>query len=395
MAMNVSKGSIKLTGSTLQDEMLKKHNEYIIRSSLPQGVFPPIVSPTFTAYAGTYPKWMDKDGNIWATNTGNIYKSTDYGATWTNITALAVNTVTNGDIYDGALLVSDTGRVIVCTMTGKVIVSDTTPANPAVAFTFTGGYTSRFFTHVMCGNIILLGAYGVYNAVAPPKEVYMSADSGATWVKVFDGTPIDAASYHIHDVEYDPYANRIWVAVGDNAQDSNIWYSDDFGANWTKVFNSPIPNYAKVTQIIAFPHGVLFGSDSATDGFRYWPRPKGIMQSAVSSSDIISDFLLLDASGAFNQFATRRWNVRHKDLQVCIIPWTKETSATTCYPRLIASTDGLAWYEIYRHPSAQKGFDNIIGPFPGDPNRTIVGSFEDTDGTKKIFSASLPSFVGE
>ncbi|MGO0062553.1 hypothetical protein ACTID9_21450 [Brevibacillus fluminis] len=354
--------------------------------------FPPTVTPIWTELSSIdwrFPKWMDRNGVVFG-NTGNtIVKSLDHWTTWTNVA-----TIPNGYGEPRMVLVGESGRIVVGTDAGHVFVSDEaqTSFGSAPVFTFESGYTDEKHGHCVYQNVILLCAYGIKNAANPPREVYMSRDYGATFVKIFDYPPDEMSvpgNFHIHDVEYDPYANRIWLAVGDTPN-NQVFYSDDLGGTWTKVFSSYVGS--KFTQIIAYPHGVVFGSDQQADGLVYWKRPKGFLQAPVLESDIVRDFLLFNDKNLFVHYATRRWVVRDKDYQMALVPWIRDNNDPAARPRLLASVDGLQWFEIYRHDSNQLGFYNIIGPHPEDPDRKILGIFG-RNGTSYVFKASLPVFA--
>lgn len=81
------------------------------------------------------------------------------------------------------------------------------------------------------GNVIAVTTYGLMSAKNPPRFLYLSRDAGKSWATIEVERIEDMVSpgdYHIHDVEYDPWANRIWLSNGDR-DNSCLQYSDDWG----------------------------------------------------------------------------------------------------------------------------------------------------------------------
>jgi len=137
----------------------------------------------------------------------------------------------------------------------------------------------------MHGPIIILSTYGDKNAANPPRYIYLSRDYGGTWQEIevrAIGDMADPANFHLHDVEYDPYSSRIWVAVGDQSN-GNVLYSDD----WGKTFKQVYPSRAiQPTTITALPDRVIFGSDDMPNGIRMWKRKPYESQGEVRAVDI-------------------------------------------------------------------------------------------------------------
>lgn len=347
------------------------------------------------------PKWMDKQGFLYGMQFSDglqVFKgSTQYKwDAWTNVGTPVPATV--GDRHE-ALLVTDSGRVIVCMQSGEVYVSDPAQTTFTKAFEFTKGWCSQQFGHESYLNIVILCSYGL-NAERGANEVYLSTDSGTTWKKIFTGTIIgDPLMYHLHDVCYDPYRNRIWLAVGDN-NNANIFYTDDYGGSWKSVSQAN-DQFLQVTQIAAFEHGVVFGTDTAPDGLRYWPAPQDKFRPSAMRGDVVNLKLLDDISG-LRYFATRRWHVREKNFQMCLIPWIRSNTDGYGGGFIHASIDGLNWFEILRLPSSgadvsSEGFRNIVGPHPSDPEKNVYGwvNYKDVGATQTtfLFNGKLPDWI--
>lgn len=360
-----------------------------------------LINPTLIATDHT-PVWMDKKGSIYGANDSAVYVSNDFWETRSRVGS-PFNTAKYGKVQ--AVMVTDSGRIVATTDAsgssgvGHVFVSDAdkTYFNSEPAFSFASGYTSREFGHSVHGDIVLLGSYGEFKAGKMPNEVYLSRDGGASWKRIFRGTPKGDA--HVHDVCYDPYDNRIWVVFEDSGAPNRLFYSDDMGGAWAEVGD---PNTGKsgvsVTQIMAFPHGVVFGSDGAPDGLYYWPRPKDKRQAPVLKNDIVRNFLLLGTEDQFVHIAHRSWITRDKGRQTALIPFTRESSKDSgnkASLRILASADGLKWHEIWQHPGHSGGRGNcirtVIGPHPDDPDRTILAAV-DIEHVTYYLKATLPHF---
>lgn len=337
------------------------------------------------------PKWMGEDGVVYGTSgttSGRIvFRSHDY---WDTSEELFRIPSGYGGLGSSALLVSSSGRVVVCTMDGHVFVSDVNQhlsSNAEPVFTFESGYPNWRLAHTSYDNVILLGAYGDYNVDNPPREVFMSTDSGETWRRIFypeiEGL-MNAARYHIHDVEYDPYGNIIWVAIGD-VENTQIYYSRNEGISWHAFFEYPAEPGTQVTQIIAFSHGVVFGSDSPPDGLRYWPR-----RSRISSEDMdFSFFSLGHPEDRLYHFATRRWQVREGGREICLLPWIVDNQGPT--PKLLFTKNGKDWQIVYRGESGT-GFTNVIGPHPGCEDAVVLGIYT-KDGIPHVFRGSIRELI--
>lgn len=350
-----------------------------------------------------FPTWMDKHGILYGYKPGKqatIVKSTDYWKSWKTLGS--IDTEKYGEVEN--VMVSNSGRVIVGTFKGQVLVSDPSQTSFTTGFTFDGGYMSKLFGHTVYENIILIGSYAFSSDASYgniPREVYLSTDDGTTWKKILTDSIVDSTQqHHIHDVEYDPYSKRIWVALGDNPN-RQLMYSDDLGSTWKKVYSTPI-NEKKVpqfSQIIAFPEGVMFGTDFKNDGFYYWKRPINEEHPKVNSKDIVSTFKISTTKcDMVQEFATRKWHIKQNNQDLCLVPFVRNPSPKSAdgVPKLYATVNGLTWYEIYSDKKKEGskdyyGFFNIIGPNPKDAERRILGIYKE-DGEYFLFKGNVPEF---
>jgi hypothetical protein len=79
-------------------------------------------------------------------------------------------------------------------------------------------------------------------------------------------------SLHAHGGCIDKYSDRLIIVTGDSYPPVGIFYSDDWGYNWTMIKTGPfMPSADSRTQFVTaipMPDCILFGNDGSGDG--YW-----------------------------------------------------------------------------------------------------------------------------
>ncbi len=385
------KGNIRLERD--YSFMEEPTNQLLVRNGFPKAPVPPsltdvsLVSPV-ASHNSMAVRWMDKEGHIYGTsweNDNKVIVSRDYMET-TEVIDTNIEIATYGEIRDRALIVSNTGRIVVGTNEGHVFVSDENQTNFLLAFQFLSGHANANWGHTMYDNIILIAAYGDKVPDDEPREVYMSVDSGATWEKILDVKEdfgiIANDNMHMHGVGYDPYWNRILVTTGDSPEDRNLYYSDDYGDSWVQVYDPYTPIEEKLgamqLQIIPYSHGIVFG-------YHYWKRPVNSIRTGFDPDDFVS----LGMGGDLIGYPNRHWQVNDENLQMTLVP-TDWFHSSDRHPAIYASEDGVRWYEVWRTPPGDRGFRSIVGPHPGDEQRRIFGEYLMSHGPTRLFSAKLP-----
>lgn len=328
---------------------------------------------------------MDKNGVLYGVNhsTHTIVKSTDYGESFQDVITVPSQ---HFEIWDAALVVTDIGTIVVSTIAGHVLYVNEAQDTITQVFNFDSGYPRIVYNYSVYNNIVILGVYGFSDT--PPHQIILSTDYGATFKMILDKNsaiaPVTSMTprFHWHDVEYDPYAKRILATPGDGSN-RQVFYSDDMGGTWKKMFSGPEPLAIQTTSILALPHGIIFGSDSKPDGLRYWLRPKNSSQPEMKEKDFIPDFYTFnDDPDSFEHIARKASRVRSRNMEMYMICYSVEIlqGSGNDYPRILASADGYHWSEIYKyqHPAGQRdqGFMNIIGPHPEDPQHRVFGTFQ-------------------
>lgn len=352
-------------------------------------------------------KAIDKEQNVYAT-TAHILKklpietaitSTSI-ADWT--TVWEPDTLETGQINVSAVMVTATNRVIACTQKGFVYVSDenqTNFADSGIRMHESGGIQS--YTHTQFGygqyeSLVWVSSYGEAPSLA--NRAFLSKDYGATFVAMTEiPYVLGTQNTHIHDIQYDPYADRFWVVIGDQ-DNCNIHYSDDMGVTWKAVFGkfSEDVRNTQLTSIACYPHGVVFGSDHAVsdlnsftnnhmeDCIRYWKRPKGERQSFVDPDSIEIIYSLYE-DNTFRSFAMKSWQGRVGENILTLMPWYGIGDNKTL---LTASIDGLNWCEIYR--GEYSGGWQLAGV--DDKNR-IIGFDRNKEGKICMLAMPLPDWI--
>lgn len=406
---------VKLTGSNVGDPLSVslENNSYVdevkdvnkpitlTRTVAPLQPYPPRVRPTlFFPGAERRLKWMDSEGHLYGVESGNkLQKSENYGESWSTI--YTIDTEIHGQAAASAVFVTKSGKVVLATQKGYVFVSDSDQNNFTEKFQFTRHFTNDQFGYGTYENLVWLANYGS-NAKEGnhANELYLSKDEGETFEKVFEGVVLDSSNnWHIHDVQYDPYSDRFWIVNGD-ANNCQTWYSDDLGQTWTPVFGdfADDPLNSQLTSIACYPHGVVFGGDHASPGdddygdiLRYWPRPKGVVRPFVDKNTIV-EIYRLEKDNLFRNFAQRTYQVRIDGRIISLMPWYGQNAPAV----LLASANGLDWYEIYRSDLFVGGDKfHIAGVDPKDPERRIFGTVGLGDGRTRQFVAPLPEFILE
>lgn len=328
------------------------------------------------------PKWMDKNGYVYATSGDSIYRSINKGLDWQLIHVVpdSLKGGSTGSFSRATLIVADNNRIIYCSK-GKVVVSDEMQKIFSVKYNFISESIAR--SHLGCSaqdSIILLGTYETYSDIA---EVILSTNYGATWKRIFFMKKVDSEQeFHIHDVRYDPFSKAILIATGDG-NNCQIYFSKDWGKSWGKIFkDTHMARVCQTSQILCFPHGLVLGSDGVWDGLMYIPRNNEKTVLDDEKVYISGRYIAIDTAKTLKRFAVRQWNSQKSNRSYCLLPWYHcifpNQNAPSDYSRLWLSYNGIEWYELYKWTTLNGqlfGFNNILGPDPADSGNTIFSNF--------------------
>lgn len=409
------------------DEVIKELKNPLTREYVPMFPMPgkaefEVFSPEDSPYRSgdvrddiILPRWMGhyKDAVEIIGQTHNhqsLYRSIDNGESWTRIVG--------GEMFNQIYTVFSTPypnesvMVLNRPLGGdqprewwrSTNLSNDSGSNWEKVVEASAGHFSARYGRSVWNNVIILSTYGMFDENNPPRFIYISTDYGATFreVEVVKISEMgDASKFHLHDVEYDPWNNRIWVTSGDTPANSAVHYSDDWGDTWEKVVTEP---RMQSTNIQALPDRVIFGSDDVPNGIRVWYRDKTENSKPVFPEDI--KFL----------YSPDKFGIEDKGiLAIANNSKTQPTAQIAEYPfdivnmferdfirnnpkypnRLLATPDGEQWHEIFRIDGdiADGTSSTIIGPVQNDPEKKIFFiHYHQTTGTI-YFQIKMPEWI--
>lgn len=342
--------------------------------------------------------WVDENERMYGGRSNRVLVSDDWWETTDVLYAVDEHGDTND--YIQTVIVPDSGRVIVGVggradkSTGRVVVLDEDFEGHETVYEFEWGRVSNSLAHVVYEDIVVIASYGMsdFEGGNHPNEVILSTDGGESFERVLEAElhTEDAPNLHIHDVEYDPYAERIWVAVGDNANTQLHW-SDDLGESWEQIGEGG--EAPMVTQITAFEGSVVLGTDGSPDGIIRWTRDDlNDEPSGVEDLEHHSTIQFDTDDDSMQVFARRRWHVREDDgRELCLMPFGYSPMNDDAADSVVlASTDGNEWYELHRTETREVLLTNVMGPLSMDGDlRTLVS---DSNQGGYHIDATVPEF---
>lgn len=341
---------------------------------------------------GAHPVWIDQDEYVYGRGANRLIGSPDWWHTTETLYEFGDSDTVR------AVVVPDSGNVIVGIQDrdegrGRVEVLDSDFEEATTAYQFDYGTPTHSVGHVTYEDIVLIGSYGLseFDNNRHANEVILSTDGGETFDRILE-VPLNsksAANLHIHDVEWDPYAERIWVAVGDHGN-SQIYWSDDLGDSWATIDEQG--KATQPTQVVAFEDSIVFGTDSAPEGILRWGRespsdePSGV-------EDIERPYVAIEdePDDQMRYWAQRRWHVREDDRELCLMPFRYSRHETWRQSVVLGTVDGKEWYELYRTDDERIMFSNVMGPVSLDGDRRVLVS-DSTRNDGYLLEAKVPAF---
>ncbi|KYH24945.1 hypothetical protein HAPAU_30370 [Halalkalicoccus paucihalophilus] len=345
------------------------------------------------------PVWVDRDGRVYGRDGPKVLVSDD----WWQTTEVLYSFEGTRDGNVQAVIVPDSGRVIAAVggrgeEGGKIELINEGHTDSETLYQFDYGRVSNSMGHVAYEDVIVISCYKLsdYEAGKHGNEVILSTDGGKSFDLVLESgvNSTDAANNHIHDVEYDPYAERIWVAVGDHGN-SQLYWSDDLGESWEEIDDRG--DITMVTQVAAFKDCVVLGTDGVPEGIMRWERdgpddePHGTDAFERVHVEIETD----PNDDVMQMYARRRWHIR-EDLEegreLCLMPFGYSPMHDTAEDSVVlASVDGDEWYELYRTETREILLTNVMGPLSMDGDRrTLVSDSNQGEGYQ--IDATVPAF---
>jgi hypothetical protein len=162
---------------------------------------------------------------------GKIYKSSDYGATWTS------QNLTTATSTAFACAISATGQVQYVEVSGTSEGLHANNNNGGIYRSTTYGATWAYVYTVSIDSIAFVScdATGRIVAATTGFEVITSRDYGLTWRKI---TLNGATAVHVS-----PNGNFIWVGCVNQPTATQLYYSDDYGLSFSVRNQTPAATY--------------------------------------------------------------------------------------------------------------------------------------------------------
>lgn len=213
-------------------------------------------------YTGTLP--IAANGAwVYGVNNVTLQRSSDFGATWENVTPLP-----GGGVW--SMLWCVDGEVIIqsptyiwkstgwhnspSTATWSIKITKSSSTGPGMLPWGIDGDGQKFIATEYSGA-----------DRSESRYIWISIDMGNTWNIALDKLTIDPDNTsHIHGVCYDKWADRFFVSHGHGVL-RRIYYSDDDGTTWVPLGGSFRPDAAP-TVLFATDNGIVCGSDSVDAG---------------------------------------------------------------------------------------------------------------------------------
>jgi photosystem II stability/assembly factor-like uncharacterized protein len=187
---------------------------------------------------------------------GTMYRSTDAGATWTEVAALS-----GGSVYD--IEFDPSGKVYIGT-----INSVWTSTDDGVTWTQQNlgiGLNDQVFEVTIDPNDATRIWAGVADAMgSQTQNILLSTDSGVSWT---DMTPAGGAGMSGYGIALDPTdSNKVYAAFGGSFSGGAFWVSADGGGSWTNrsagLPGNPLKDVAHDGTRVLVTGGQLFGSQT-------------------------------------------------------------------------------------------------------------------------------------
>lgn len=234
--------------------------------------------------------------------------------------------------------------------------------------------------------------YGEYwrNWEKDSANLYLSDDGGRTWEVAY--TFGAGQIRHVHGVQQDPYADRVWVCTGDWEQECLIAWSPDKGKTLEIVGRGGERHQMWRTCQLAFAEDAVFwGGDTGDEdaGIYRWDRKSGqVSKLAYVPGCILYATRLADGTVVMTTDREDADNEADDKTRLWVVPDGKTVRSITMgsyvRPRLFK---GFAWLRLPRTQGAQALYVTCLNvtDFNGD---LLVVSPDVLKGLAKLVSPS-------
>jgi hypothetical protein len=302
--------------------------------------------------------------------TNGLYKTTDPSLQqWTFVYHFTDNSISSLE----AVFVTASGSLLALTSngtTGYLYRSTDGGATWTQVLTGTGlGATRRSFAQLANGSIF----YGQYITISGTYtlSIYKSTDDGVTWTTAKQwtnaGQSVTNDERHVHFVRADPFvSNRLWLSDGDQDNQCFIGYSDDDLANIT-VIGSGDQTWRSVDLLLT-ADAVIWGMDNPDSAQQVW-RWDRTTQTRKSLLDDAGSSLYY---GGIDSAGRMFWGTTYESVGA---HQNKESRIYT------GRDDGQPWQMALRYRVKPGGTRKDIYPFGPDVNGSFYLGWMDTLST--------------
>jgi hypothetical protein len=181
---------------------------------------------------------------------------------------------------------------------------------------------------------VFLGEYALNGERCLPVTLYRSRDGGRVFTPVYEFAP--GVVRHIHFVQWDPFAQCLWMGTGDHDHESGIYRSTDIGESWEQVGGGS--QLWRAIGVAFRSEAIFWGTDAGSDAGVHpnyvmrlnratWALDKVLeIQGPCHGSTVLKDRTLLVSTGV-------EGGANERDR----------------YAHLWASRDGVSWQELIQY----------------------------------------------
>ncbi len=305
---------------------------------------------------------------------GGVWKSDDYGQTWTNITDGKIPGIATSI---GAIAVAPSNPKIIYVGTGESDIRGDFDTGDGIYKSVDGGDTWHYAglreTHMTSSlvidprnpNVVYATSLGHVFAPNPDRGVFKTTDGGKTWKKILYVDQNTGANNIVIDPQHPDVlyattweAQRMpWTLIS-GGPGSGLYKTVDGGAHWTKISSNP-----------GFASGTL-----GKLGVAVAPNDPRVVYAIVQAQN--GGVFRSDNGGATWKHVNAEWKLRQRAFYYTAI-YVDPTNANTAYAPNVddvwKTTDGGKTWKSFM-PSTVHGDNHILWINPRNTNIMLEGN---------------------